>query len=162
MNRLTSVEQVFKPTSYQYPHQSNPQTPVYKVDTKDKSIESNAKGKNTERDFSKLRFAIQCNKCQGYWHVAAICPSPIKVNIDELPVTESESDFEEFVYQVEELEDYNSERNSGWWHWGVQYSESPRSRSCDHKVCSCLFVWPPGQATTDMWYPTRHWISPRS
>ena len=44
----------FKFTSYQCPHHGNVQTPTYKVHTKNKSVESNAKGKNTERDFSTL------------------------------------------------------------------------------------------------------------
>ena len=35
--------------------------------------------------------------------------SPVRVNIDELAVTELESDFEEFVYQVEKPEEYNSD-----------------------------------------------------
>ena len=68
----------FKSTSYQYSHQSNTQTPAYKMDIKDKSVTSNAKRQNTKRNFFTLRPAIQCNKCQGYEHVV-ICSNPIKV-----------------------------------------------------------------------------------
>ena len=59
------------------------------MDTKDKSVICNAKGQNTKRDFFTLRPAIQCNKCEGYGHVAVICSSPVKVK--EPPVTNPES-----------------------------------------------------------------------
>ena len=36
-------------------------------------------------------------------------PSPVKIAIDKLSITESESDSEEFIYQVEEPEDYISD-----------------------------------------------------
>ena len=42
----------FKSISYQYSHQGNTQTPAYKMDTKVKSVTSNAKGQSTKRDFS--------------------------------------------------------------------------------------------------------------
>jgi len=35
-------------------HWVNSRTPIYKVATKDKDVESNAKDKSTEMDFSKL------------------------------------------------------------------------------------------------------------
>jgi len=54
----------FKSTLYQYSQQGNTQIPAYKMDTK---------GQNNKRDFSTLRSAIQCNKCQGYGHAAIIC-----------------------------------------------------------------------------------------
>jgi len=52
---------------------------------------------------------IKCYKCQGYWHAAANCPSPIRVVIGKLHVTKSESDSEEFIYQTEESEDHDSD-----------------------------------------------------
>jgi len=48
------------------------------MDTK-KNVTSNAKGQNPKRDFSTLRPAIQCNKCQSYRHANVISPSPVKV-----------------------------------------------------------------------------------
>ena len=60
----------FKSTSCQYPHQVHAQRPAYKVDTNDKSAESNAKDKNTKRDFSTLSHIIKCYKYQAYGHVA--------------------------------------------------------------------------------------------
>jgi hypothetical protein len=71
------------------------------VDTRDKSVESNAKGKNTDKDFSKLSPIIKCYKCQGYGHVAANCPTPFRVAIDKLPATESKFISEELIIQVE-------------------------------------------------------------
>jgi len=38
LSRFLAVEQAFKPTSYQYPHQDNPQIPAYKVDTETKAL----------------------------------------------------------------------------------------------------------------------------
>jgi len=71
----------FKSTFCQYPEHVHTQRPAYKVDTNDKSTESNAKGKNTERDFSTLSRIIKCYNCQGYGHVAANCPIPFKIAI---------------------------------------------------------------------------------
>ena len=79
---------------------------------KDKGVESNAKVKITERDFSTLHPAIQYNKCQGYRHAAVICPSPDRVVIDKLFITESESDSEEFIYQVKKPEDMSLVKKS--------------------------------------------------
>ena len=75
LSRLTSLGQAFKSTSYQYPHQVNVTLLAYKMDTKCKSITSNAEDQNTKRDFSTIRPAIQCYNCQGYEHVAVNCPS---------------------------------------------------------------------------------------
>jgi len=154
LSRLTSLGQAFKSTSYQYPHQVNVTTLVYKMDTKYKSVTSNTKVQNTKRDFSTLRPAIQYYNCQSYGHVAAnysspvkvarirelsvtnpkplppllptptvivfsACqplppllptPSPIRVVIDKMHVTNTESDFEEFIYKVREPEESNSNK----------------------------------------------------
>ena len=62
------------------------------MDTKDKSITSNAKVQNTKRDFSTLRLIIQCNKCQGYGHDVVTCPSLVKVvKVKKPPVTNPET-----------------------------------------------------------------------
>ena len=55
--------------------------------------------------------------------------SPVKVTIcKKLLVTNSEYDFEEFIYQVAKLEDYDCDEeiksddikeSSEWWHWVV-------------------------------------------
>ena len=88
LSRLTSLGQAFKSTSYQYPHQVNVTTLVYKMDTKYKSVTSNTKVQNTKRDFSTLHPAIQYYNCQSYGHVAANYSSPVKVaRIRELSVT---------------------------------------------------------------------------
>jgi hypothetical protein len=71
------------------------------VDTKDKSVGSNTKGKSTEKDFSKLSPIIKCYKCQGYGHVAANCPTPFRVAIDKMPATESKFISEELIIQAE-------------------------------------------------------------
>ena len=79
LSRLTSLGQEFKSTSYQYPHQVNVTTLAYKMNTKYKSVTSNAKHQNAKRDFSTFHPAIQCYNRQGYGHVAANCQSPVKV-----------------------------------------------------------------------------------
>ena len=71
----------FKSTFCQYLHQVHTQRPAYKVDTKDKSVESNANGKNTKKDFFTLSPIIKCYNCQGYGHVAANYPTPFKIAI---------------------------------------------------------------------------------
>jgi len=44
-----------------------------------------------DRDYSKLSPTIKCYKCQGYGHVAANCPTPVKApQVREPPVTNSE------------------------------------------------------------------------
>ena len=91
LSRLTSLGQTFKSTSYQYPHQVNVTSPTYKMDTNYKSVTSNAKDQNTKRDFSTLRFAIQCYNCQGYGYIAANGSSSVKVTkVRELPVINPE------------------------------------------------------------------------
>jgi len=46
---------------------------------------------SSDRDFSKLSPTIKRYKCQGYGHVAATCPTPVKVaQVRELPVTNPE------------------------------------------------------------------------
>ena len=88
---------------------STARTPTHKVDTKDKGVESNAKDMSTKNDFSKLSPIIKCYKCQGYGHVAANCPTPFRVVIDKLPVTESTFISEELILQAEEPENYDSD-----------------------------------------------------
>jgi len=73
------------------------------MDTKNKSVESNAKGKNTERDFT-LSPIVHCYNCQGYGHVVANYQSLVRV-IDKPPVTKSESDSEESIFQAKEPEE---------------------------------------------------------
>ena len=46
---------------------------------------------SSDRDFSKFSLMIKCYKCQDYEHVAANCPTPVKVaQVREPPVTNSE------------------------------------------------------------------------
>jgi len=65
-------------------HQHTKWTPKTRVE-----LESNTKGKNTERDFSTLSPIVQCYNCQDYGHVVANCPSLVRV-IDKSPVTKLE------------------------------------------------------------------------
>ena len=49
---------------------------------------------SSDRDYSKLSPTIKCYKCQGYEHVAANCPAPVKVaKVREPPVTNIEPFF---------------------------------------------------------------------
>ena len=71
--------------------------------TKGKSIKN--KGKDTDREFSKLTPIIKCYKCQGYGHVAANCPTPVKIAlVNGEPEVVAESESEEFIFQGEEEE----------------------------------------------------------
>jgi len=71
----------FKYTLHKYPHRINSQTPIHKADNKEKGVENNTK--DTKRDFSKISPTFKCYKCQSYGHVAANCPSPFKITIND-------------------------------------------------------------------------------
>ena len=76
-------------------------------DTKDKGIEKDTKGKGIEKDFSKVSSTTKYQKCQGYGHVTANCPSSVKISfVNGVLVAETESDSHEFTYQAEE-EDFD-------------------------------------------------------
>jgi len=93
-----------KSNSNQYPNRSQSQMSTPKIDTN--AVEKNTKGKSTERDFFKTNLTIKYYKCQVYGHVAANCPSLVKVIIDKkLLVTNSESNSGEIISQAEEPAD---------------------------------------------------------
>ena len=48
-----------------------------------KKKSDNNKIRNTEEDFSKIRPTTKCYKYQGYGHVAANCPNPFKIAIND-------------------------------------------------------------------------------
>ena len=52
-------------------------------------------------------------------------PSPVKIAIDKLSITESESDSEEFIYQVEEPQDFNSDKENMGGNIEVSNTSSP-------------------------------------
>ena len=94
-----SQVQTTRPNSGSFSNRFQSQISSHKVDTKGKSIEN--KGKDTDREFSKLAPAIKCYKCQGYGHVAANYPTPVKIaliNREHEVVSESES--QEFIFQA--------------------------------------------------------------
>jgi len=94
-----SQVRTIKPNSGSYPNCFQSQTSSHMEDTKGKSIEN--KGKGIDREFSKLTLIIKCYKCQGYGHVAANCPTQVKITlVNEKPevVSESESESEEFIF----------------------------------------------------------------
>jgi len=63
---------------------------ITKVEKKSDNTTSVIK-ESSDRDYSKLSLTIKCYKCQGYGHVAANCPTPIKVaHVREPPLTNSE------------------------------------------------------------------------
>ncbi|XP_072987259.1 uncharacterized protein [Typha latifolia] len=76
------------------------------------------KGKNIEKDFSKINPRVKCYKCQGYGHVAANCASPYKISLIEEPFEEdSEQDFDGYVHHVDgeegDFEDEEEENTLG-------------------------------------------------
>ena len=52
--------------------------------------------------------------CSGHQHLPPLLPTPnpVKIAIDKLSITESESNSEEFIYQVEEAQDFNSDKEN--------------------------------------------------
>jgi len=73
------------------------------VDTKGESVEN--KGNGVDEEFSKLTPTIKYYKCQGYRHVAANCPTLIKiVLINGEPEVVSESESEKYIFRGEEEE----------------------------------------------------------
>ena len=66
-------------------------TSIHKADIKGKSVQN--KGKGVDKEFSKLTATIKCYKCKGYGHVAANCPTPVKISlINGKPEIVSESE----------------------------------------------------------------------
>ena len=60
------------------------------------------KGNSIEKE-SKTGPVIKCYKCQGYRHIAAKCLNPVKIIfVNGVPVAESESNLNEFIYQGKE------------------------------------------------------------
>ena len=70
---------VSRPSLSTQPHEPMALPPPPTTDVKSKSVENDAKGKNTKRGFSTLSPIVQCYNCQDYGHVATDCPSPIRV-----------------------------------------------------------------------------------
>ncbi|XP_072962671.1 uncharacterized protein [Typha angustifolia] len=76
------------------------------------------KGKNVEKDFSKINPRVKCYKYQGYGHVAANCASPYKISLIEEPFEEdSKQDFDGYVHHVDgeegDFEDEEEENTLG-------------------------------------------------
>jgi len=104
------VTQTIRSPSGQYPNRFQCQTFTHIADAKGKNIEN--KGNGVDKEFSKLTPIIKCYKCQGYGHVAANCPTPVKIAlINGKPevVSESESESEEFIFQGEEESDMDDD-----------------------------------------------------
>ena len=99
------VTQTIRSPSGQYPNRFQCQTFTHIADAKGKNIEN--KGNGVDKEFSKLTPIIKCYKCQGYGHVAANCPTLVKITLlngEPEVVSESESESEEFIFQREEEE----------------------------------------------------------
>ena len=98
-----------KSNSSQYPNQFQAQMSTPKMNTDGKSLKRILK--SNKRDFFKISLTIKCYKCQGYGHVAANCPSPVKDTIDKkLFVINSEFDSWEVISE-EEPADYDSDKD---------------------------------------------------
>ena len=85
----------FKLTSCQYPLQVHTQRQAYKVDTNDKSAETNPKERTpkgtfhtytyNQRNIFTLSPIIKCYNCQGYGHFTVNYPTPFMIaNIDRV------------------------------------------------------------------------------
>ena len=107
-----SHTQITRPNSGSYLNRFQNQTSSHKVDTKDKSIENKDKG--IDREFSKLTLIIKYYKCQGYGHVAANYPTPVKIAlVNGEPEVVSESELEKFIFRGEEEESDIDDETAG-------------------------------------------------
>ncbi|XP_072993886.1 LOW QUALITY PROTEIN: uncharacterized protein [Typha latifolia] len=101
------------------PHQAKPTSQSFNRSTPSPSQSKvEYKGKNIEKDFSKINPRVKCYKCQGYGHVAANCASPYKISLIEEPFEEdSEQDFDGYVHHVDgeegDFEDEEEENTLG-------------------------------------------------
>jgi len=80
------------------------------------SIEKDTKYKGIEKELPKVSPRTNCYKCQGYGHVAANCPSLVRITIiGETFTKNSESDFKEIAYQpnkeVDDDSDFDQEND---------------------------------------------------
>lgn len=81
-------------------------------DYKGKSVKKDSKGKN-KKDFSKIGSTTKCYKCQGYGHVSTNYPCPTKIVIvNGVPEEASDSDSDEFSYQVDNDDDFSSDEDN--------------------------------------------------
>jgi len=86
-----------RPSPSSQPHRSNTQTPSHRDDINGKSLERG--NINKSPDSSRVSSTTKCYKCQGYGHLAASCPSLVKITIIDGPPTEAtESDSNEYTY----------------------------------------------------------------
>jgi len=99
---------VSRPSPPFQPHRSSTQAPSHKDDIKGKSLERDNINKGP--DSSRVSFTTKCYKCQGYGHLAASCPSLVKVIIiDGTPTETIESDSDEYTYHPDvETDDESS------------------------------------------------------
>ena len=88
----------------QYPNRFQAQMLTLKTNTNDKSLEKDTKGKGIEKKSSKVSPTIKCYKCQGYEHIIVNCSNLVKIAfVNRVPIAESESDSNEFIYQGKEI-----------------------------------------------------------
>ena len=86
-----------RPFPFSQPYRSSIQTPPQKNDIEGKNLERDNINKGP--DSSRVSFTTKCYKCQGYGHLAASCPSLVKVIIiDGTPTETIESDSDEYTY----------------------------------------------------------------
>jgi len=103
--------QTTRSNSGSYSNRFQSQTATHRADTKGKSVENKDKG--VDKEFSKSTPTIKYYKCQGYGHVAANCPTPVKIAlINEEPEVVSESESEEFIFRREEESDMDDDTTS--------------------------------------------------
>ena len=79
-------------------HRSSTQTPSHRDDIKGKSLERDNRNKGP--DSSRVSSTTKCYKCQGYGHLAASCPSLVKITIiDRIPTEATEPDSDVYIFE---------------------------------------------------------------
>jgi len=98
---------VFRPSPSFQPHRFSTQAPSHRDDIKGKNFKRDNWNKGP--DSSGVSSTTKCYKCQGYGHLAASCPTLVKITIiDGTPTEATESDSDEYTHHSDVTDDESS------------------------------------------------------
>jgi len=94
---------VFRSFLSSLPNRSSTQTASYRNNIKGKILERDNKNKGPK--FSKVSSTTKCYKHQDYGHLAANCPSLLRITIiDGTPIEATKSDSDMYIFNGEDSE----------------------------------------------------------